>query len=194
MRSLFELLHLPNAGYTVYVRDYLYKTKEKIPMKKFHVGILAALAITMGSVLYSAPGVQVEHARQQTVEVSKYDYHLISVAHAEQPAADIVIQLATHWNDLGPYGIASAILMLIIFFFSSSYCKNWFGVKSPWIRRLIVVVCGQAIGLLSLLKAGMPFPGAVVNGLIVSGGAMVIWQCIKPLIEKPAQPTQPAQQ
>jgi hypothetical protein len=102
-----------------------------------------------------------------------------------KPMADAVTGLIQNWKAYGPLGIASAILVLLILFLNSSLCGNWFGAQTALIKRALILLFGQAIAVLGAIAAGTVWYVAVVSGLFVSGGAIALFEVLKPLFQKP---------
>jgi len=107
---------------------------------------------------------------------------------AVQPSTTDIINavssLISNWKALGSIGIVAAIINVIVLILSSQWCKGWFGKKSPMIKRIIIVVLGQVAGVLTIIIGGAGWVDALVTGLISSGGAVALWEALKPVFKK----------
>lgn len=104
---------------------------------------------------------------------------LISLA-AEVPevnALQALVDLITNWKALTPLGIGSAVIVIVV-----QLLKQFF--PSSNVVRLVVVVLGVAYGVLTSLLNGMGIIEALVLGIITSGGAVAIYEAVKPLLPK----------
>lgn len=99
--------------------------------------------------------------------------------------AVILVQFGVkNWKSLGGLGISSLILLLLISLLSSPLSKGWFGKKSKKIKRLVIAVLGQAVGITAGIYGGAVWYVAIVTGLITSMGAVTIFEAAKPLFAK----------
>ena len=64
------------------------------------------------------------------------------------------------------------------------WCKGWFGKKSPIVKRIILTILGQGIGIVTVVYDGGVWYMAIVNGLLIQGGAIALYEQIKPLMGK----------
>jgi len=87
-----------------------------------------------------------------------------------------VLDLIKNLGSLSPLAIASAVITILIMILNSSFCKGWFGKQSPFIKRLIIVVLGEALAIITSLIAGVPLATAAWAGLVVAGGAQLIFE------------------
>ena len=95
-----------------------------------------------------------------------------------------LIELAKNWKTLGTLGILIAILNLLIMLLKSKYCKGWFGKQSALIKRTLIVILGQAVAILALVSGGASWVAAILAGLVTSGGAITVYEVLKPLFNK----------
>lgn len=97
---------------------------------------------------------------------------------------DLVKFLVTNWKLLGTWGISSTILVIVIAILKGPWSKDWFGSKSSLRKRLIIIVLGQILGIIHAVMGGAIWYMAIITGLIVSGGAIAIYESVKPLFSK----------
>lgn len=88
----------------------------------------------------------------------------------------------------GASGIVIAILVLVILisFLKSNIVGNWFGTKTPIIKRLILVVLGQALSVLVLISTGVVWYTSLWLGLVISGGAILVFEVLGPIFPSAA--------
>ena len=101
------------------------------------------------------------------------------------PVNDIVnalIWLAKNWKALSPLAISGTIITIVVMFLKSSIGYAIFKKVNPIVRTLIVLILGQASGIILMITNGMTVWQALSSGLISSGFAIVLWKLIKPLI------------
>jgi len=99
-------------------------------------------------------------------------------------------ELIKNWKGLGGIGLASAILATIIQFLKTDLMGGFLdkaGRFGPNIRRLIILVLGQVSGVILSLSSGkFSWVDAIVSGLITQGGAVAIYEYLKPFFKKSA--------
>lgn len=84
-------------------------------------------------------------------------------------------------------GTLAAISMVIIFLVNllkSSATGDIFDSLGRKTKRLIITVLGVAVTIIGLMLGGVPFFSALVTGLFTTGGAVAIWEVLKPMISK----------
>jgi len=80
---------------------------------------------------------------------------------------------------LGTLGILIAALLILIEVMKSKISKGWFGSKGRWIRRGVVIIGGQILGIATMVSTTeMGWLSAVIAGLITSGGAVAIYELV----------------
>jgi hypothetical protein len=97
---------------------------------------------------------------------------------------DLILNLIKNWKSLGVLGIASSSIVILITFLRSPLMGDWFGEQTAIIKRLVIVVLGQILSVLVMMIDGSVWYIAIIQGLFISGGAMLIWESIKPFIKK----------
>lgn len=89
-----------------------------------------------------------------------------------------LIELIKNIKTMPGVAIASAIISIIVMFLKSNYCGNWFGNRSAIVKRLIIVVLGQASAIILMIMDGATFVNSIYLGLVASGGAILIFECV----------------
>lgn len=99
---------------------------------------------------------------------------------------DMIVSLISNWKVLGAYGIAIAIMNVVIYILKAPFTDALFtwNDKAPIIKRLIVLVVGMASGIVMTISTGSKWYVAIVNAIVVSGGGIAIYEVIKPLFNK----------
>ena len=97
---------------------------------------------------------------------------------------DALIALVKEWKVLGTLGIMIATLNILVMVLKSGFCKGWFGARSPLVKRFLIVLFGQALGVLMMVASGVSWLAAIVSGLVTSGGAVLVYESLKPLFKK----------
>lgn len=98
--------------------------------------------------------------------------------------AELIMYLVKNWSALGTLGIASTILVIIVSVLKGPWCKGWFGKRSPAIKRFIIICLGQIIGVIVSIISGDVWYTAIIQGILVSGGGVLIFEALKPLLKK----------
>lgn len=95
-----------------------------------------------------------------------------------------LISLFMNYKTLGPVGIGAAAVLALIQLFKSNLFGSFFKNLSPAVKRLVITVLGQVYGILYSIASGKTVGDAILTGLIVSGGAVLIWEAVSPLFKK----------
>jgi len=99
---------------------------------------------------------------------------------------DAIVALISNWKVLGTWGIASSVLVIIVMILKSGFTDFLFkwNEQAPLVKRVIIVVLGQVIGIITTIATGTVWYSAVITGLFASGGAITIYEALKPLFAK----------
>ena len=108
-----------------------------------------------------------------TVEVVTLDESIVAI-----------VKLVQDWQNLGTMGLLMALLNILIMLLKSRFANEWFKKQKPGLKRVILLALGQIMGILVSLQGGMGILESIISGLIVSGGAMAIFEAAKPLFKK----------
>lgn len=111
----------------------------------------------------------------------------LALAQVAVPDVDIskgILDLILGYKVLGPIGIGSGVIVLLVNILKSDFFGNLFKNLNPLIKRLIITILGVIYGVLFQVQSGIGWGNAIVTGLLASGGAVAIWEAVKPLIEK----------
>jgi hypothetical protein len=100
----------------------------------------------------------------------------------EGDAVQSFLALIANWKVLGPVGIGSGIIVVLLQVLKSPTMGSWF--KNVEYKRIVITVFGQIYGVLFLIQSGQSVINSIVVGLFASGGAVAIWEAVKPLVEK----------
>lgn len=105
----------------------------------------------------------------------------------EVPDVDIWTQLAALFqggNEGGWMALASGVIILLVNILKKGILGfNFDSLGAVW-KRVILVVLGQVYAVIQMVAAGSTWGQAAINGFLVSGGAIAIWEVIKPLFDK----------
>ena len=102
---------------------------------------------------------------------------------------EAITELIKNWKGLQGIGTASAIVSLLTLSLKTEplfSILNRMGASGPWIRRLAVLVFSQISGALIAIGAGGSVWESILTGLIVQGGAVAIYEHLKPFFKKKA--------
>jgi len=97
-----------------------------------------------------------------------------------------LVNLIKNGKAMGVLAVMIGGIMLLIRLLKSSIAGGLFAKVNPFIQRAIIVILGVAAGILLQIASGMKWYVALVAGLFTSGGAIAIYEVLKPLWTKPA--------
>lgn len=97
---------------------------------------------------------------------------------------DSFIDLFKNGKALGVMGCISLAITIIIKILKLDFIGNLFGKLNPYIQRLLIVILGQASGILVSIISGISWWQAIITGLISSAGAVAIYEAAKPFFKK----------
>jgi hypothetical protein len=95
-----------------------------------------------------------------------------------------IIELVRNWKGMGALAISSAILTLIVHGLRVVALGDLFDSLRPGIKRAAIIILGQVQGIVLAISGGMAWWEAILTGLLTSGGAIAIYECLKPLLNK----------
>lgn len=98
--------------------------------------------------------------------------------------ADLVMYMIKNWKALGTLGAVSAILSLLIGILRGPWLDGWFAKLGQGWKRAIILILGQVLGIIIMLVEGSVWYVAIIQGLFTSGGAILIYETLKPLLGK----------
>lgn len=99
-----------------------------------------------------------------------------------------LLNLIKNWKALGTLGAISGVIVIITMLMNSHLTDKWFSKQGPYVKRLLITVLGQVVSVITLVKGGMNWQAAMISGLIASGGAVAIYEALKPLLAKKPVP------
>ena len=105
----------------------------------------------------------------------------------EVPISDVfndIVELIRNWKGLGALAISASILSVIVQGFKTKLIGNPLDALRPGIKRLLIVLLGQVQAIILAIAGGMSWWESILAGLITSGGAMAIYECLKPIFKK----------
>lgn len=95
---------------------------------------------------------------------------------------DATVTLVKTGKSMGSLALAVAVINLLILMMKTSYAGELFTKANPAIKRVILLALGQVAGILMAMAAGTGAMSAVIGGLVSSGGAVAIFEAVKPLL------------
>ena len=103
------------------------------------------------------------------------------------PMEDIfksISSLISNFRGLSGIGIAAAILTILIQFLKTDITGNLMQkLPSTW-RRILITILGQIGGIVIAANGGLGWVDSIIAGLLTSGGAVAIYEALKPLLAK----------
>ena len=100
----------------------------------------------------------------------------------EGDAAKSLLDLLMNYKTLSPLAIGSAIIVISVQILKSNLFDQFF--KGFKYKRALITVLGQIYSVVFMVINGQSLMNAVISGLFISGGAVAIYEAIKPFIEK----------
>ena len=100
---------------------------------------------------------------------------------------EAITAIIQNWKGLSGIAVYSSIVSLLTLSLRTEplfSIINRLGIKGPWIRRLSVLVFSQISGILLSIQAGGGLWDAILSGLIVQGGAVALYEHLKPFFVK----------
>lgn len=96
--------------------------------------------------------------------------------------------LMKNWKLWGIFGSLSVLLMLAMQLVKvSPILGGWLEKKGAWVKQSVLVILGQLAALCGVLYMGGGHNiGAALVGLISSGGAVALYEALKPFWKKKA--------
>lgn len=104
---------------------------------------------------------------------------MASIVVPDGDALQLLLQLLTQWSSLSPLAIGSILIVIAM-----QVLKMFAGDFK--FKRLAVVLLGCIYAVIQSRIQGLDIGNAVVLMLISSGGAVALFEAIKPLIEDKA--------
>lgn len=114
-------------------------------------------------------------------------FYIFAQESAPVPVEDIfksISDLVKNYKGMKGIAIASSVLMVLIQVCKTEIMGRLISKANPFLNRVIITVCGQICGILMASNSGMSWLEAVITGLLTSGGAVAIYEAIKPLLKK----------
>lgn len=109
-----------------------------------------------------SPSLLVDHDSGEIVELDAF--------------AKAVIDLVKDYKNLGGLALAMAVLNLLMMLLKTKLFGQWLDSRSRNVKKLALVVLGQALGILAAISTGLSPLSAVLAGLISSGGAHILYE------------------
>ena len=97
-------------------------------------------------------------------------------------AGQLLLELVTDYKTMGPLGMGMTAVLLTVWLLKTKFLGSIFKALSSPVKRVVVVVLGQVYGLLYMVQSGMGWGEAAISGIFMAGGAMAIYEAIKPLL------------
>jgi hypothetical protein len=96
--------------------------------------------------------------------------------------ANAAFNLAKDHASLGKLGLAMALINLIAMLLKTDAVGGWFSKAHPLVKRAVLLGLGQVAGILLAVEGGAGVTAAIFGGLITSGGAVALFEAVKPLL------------
>jgi len=96
--------------------------------------------------------------------------------------AQAIVDLVTNWKEMSPLAIGASIILLLIQLLKSSLFGGFFK-HLEW-KRFFITFLGVLYGVVYMVSTGSPWINAIVVGVISTGGAVAIYEALKPILEK----------
>lgn len=103
------------------------------------------------------------------------------------PPSDVVnaiVDLVKNWKAWSALAVAAASITIIVQALKTDILGNLIDKMNPFMKRLLITALGQVAGIILMVANGKGWIDAVVAGLFTSGGAVAIYESLKPLIDK----------
>jgi hypothetical protein len=95
--------------------------------------------------------------------------------------AKAMLAIVKDGKGMGKGALAIALLNLLIMALKTKLASEFFKKRHPGVKRLIIASLGQIVALIVLHQGGLSWGAALWQGLIVSGGAMLVYEAFKPV-------------
>ena len=90
-----------------------------------------------------------------------------------------LLQMLMNWQALSPLAIGASVIVIVM-----QVMKKYVGDFN--FKRLLVTLLGVVWGVVTARMNGLGLLEALVAALITSGGAVALYEAVKPLLPKPA--------
>lgn len=97
-----------------------------------------------------------------------------------------LMALIANAKTMGGVAIGAAVVAIIAQLLKSPFVGGFFEKLDPKIKRLVVFVLGQLYGVLFMISQGVGAVQALLVAVFSSGGAVALYELIKPFFEKKA--------
>lgn len=152
-------------------------------MKQFFVLSLMLVALSFGFKSFAQEPALEEVSTELVQEQTQPQIIVLdSVEVPEVDPAKAIVELVTNWKTMSPVAIGSMIILILVQILKSSLFGQFFK-HLEW-KRLLITILGVIYGILYLVSTGTSWLSAAVIGLISAGGAVAIYEAVKPLLEK----------
>jgi len=116
---------------------------------------------------------QIAIAQDGTVDVVSYE-----------AVFKMIIEYVQNRTTLKGVTLAALAIFFVTQVFKTKHLSEWFEKRHPLIKRLIITCLGVLYGVVNAIAKGSSTSDAIVEGLIGSQGAMLIWTNVKPFLPK----------
>lgn len=90
----------------------------------------------------------------------------------------LLLNLVMNFKSIGPLAAGSVVVMILAQVFKQFVAEDF------KYKRLVVTALGIIYGVLLAVSKGMGFGPAVVTAIFVSGGAVALYEALKPSLQK----------
>lgn len=149
------------------------------------LGAFSGIAISEKQMAFAQESVDQEYQIQESLPSQEVVLDSVKVeapAPAEGDPIVTISELIKNWKSMSPVAIGAAIILILVQLLKSSFFGQFF--NNLVVKRAFITVLGVAYGVVYLISAGTDVVTALVVGLLASGGAVAIYEAIKPLISK----------
>jgi len=93
-----------------------------------------------------------------------------------------LLDLIKNWKEMTPLGIGMGLVSMLVQALKSDKLGGLF--KNFKYKRTLIVILGQIYAIGLMVVQGSSWISAIITGLISSGGAVAIYEAIKPLFSR----------
>lgn len=101
--------------------------------------------------------------------------------------AEATVVLVKDGKGMTKLALTVAVLNLLVMLLKTNLAGQWFSKQKPGLKRFVLVVLGQGLGILLAMESGLSPLSAVLAGLITSGGAVSLFEAYKAVFGKKAE-------
>lgn len=150
------------------------------------LGIFSGIVIPQSSVSFAQEEVAIEYVHEAESHVELDAVHVEASLEAPTPADGdpiaTISDLIKNWKKMSPVAIGAAIILILVQLLKHNIFGQFF--HNIEFKRSLITVLGVLYGVVYLVSVGTDWITALVVGLLSSGGAVAIYEAIKPFLKK----------